>query len=679
MSDQQDEEHQRERYSLSGMTRWLINDVRGCPYFILGAKIFCSDDDVKKAYRKQSAKFHPDKTRTARKEVQALNEEKQKCINSAKRFLDDGEWKRLYEAFFKESPHPKPFDHSKWSSYLSGKPESSRFTEPPSPQRVHSYEASYDKAKKWIREKVDRKEIEGDEDTVALIIRDILVDRTLYIYEISMVSDEVQAHLNKIKDRHELFENVDIDLVLLKMFECYPHIFPLSCGFALQMLKIDNDQCVEDEKEYVSKWSKITNFVHQEYKEHDFVERNSMNEEITFIIPVFEDAEHWTGIVRRWIQHNLHFFYLDSWDKTVINIEDSTVIKEIPPRILLLLMDSPLWPRGQKAYWTRVPNVKQVEKECGARMPAHCFLVAFSDNPFQTLIPLNYIGQKKLARENDFYVWRSENLANLSRSWVHSIIKDNNFLIPHWMLPVAKVTPTVKDGIFSRSDWKSYFCLEQDCSLEEIIRLSRWLHEEIREKENAQKLASAKKKGAKKKGGSKKKKRTLKKAGEVVTTTNRDDAEVAISKDSSGKGYVDSSKRDVEGGESPVVIEIASDNDDEGEEEELIPIDMQKKEGVYEFEARITDGAVLITVSPVSTEHLPGLYNCLFRGYRQRVDGSIGYIEEHKLIRNSHDILIGLDGVHTKGWTFEKVLERIKNWQKASPSVLLHSPSLTIA
>ena len=46
----------------------------------------------------------------------------------------------------------------------------------------------------------------------------------------------------------------------------------------------------------------------------------------------------------------------------------------------------------------------------------------------------------------------------------------------------------------------------------------------------------------------KRKKRTLKKAGEVVTTTNRDDVEVAISKDSSGKGYVDSSKRDVEGG-----------------------------------------------------------------------------------------------------------------------------------
>jgi hypothetical protein len=183
---------------------------------------------------------------------------------------------------------------------------------------------------------VDRKEIEGDRDTGALIIFDILVDRTFQIIENLMVCDEIQKHLKEMRDRDVLLENVVIDHALLKMLECYPHIFPLSCGFALQMLKIDNDQCVEDEKEYEGKWSKITNFVHQEYNEHDFVERNSMNEEMTFIIPVFEDAEHWTGIVRRWIQHNLHFFYLDSSDKTVKKIEDSTVIKKNTTRNIAL-------------------------------------------------------------------------------------------------------------------------------------------------------------------------------------------------------------------------------------------------------------------------------------------------------------------------------------------------------
>ncbi len=90
------------------------------------------------------------------------------------------------------------------------------------------------------------------------------------------------------------------------------------------------------------------------------------------------------------------------------------------------------------------------------------------------------------------------------------------------------------------------------------------------------------------------------------------------------------------------------------EGEEMIPIGVQKKEGVYEVEARITDGAVMIQVAQVSTEHMPGLYNCHFRGYRW----------------NPHDILIGLDGVHTIGWTFEKVLERIKKLAKSKPECI---------
>ncbi len=175
---------------------------------------------------------------------------------------------------------------------------------------------------------MDHKEIKGDSDTVALIIRDILVHRNYEIIENLLVCDEIKVHIAVMRDSYELLENVVINHVFLKKFECYPHIFPLSCGFALQTLQIDEKLCVEDEKEYESKWSKIKNFVYEEYNEHDFVERNSMNEEITFVIPVIEDAEHWTGIVQRWIQHNLHFFYLDSFDKTVI--EDSTVIKEIP-------------------------------------------------------------------------------------------------------------------------------------------------------------------------------------------------------------------------------------------------------------------------------------------------------------------------------------------------------------
>jgi DnaJ-class molecular chaperone len=57
---------------------------------------------VKKAYRKISPLYHPDKSLKVTKEVQAFNEEKMKCINIAKTFLDDKHWKSLYESFFKQ-------------------------------------------------------------------------------------------------------------------------------------------------------------------------------------------------------------------------------------------------------------------------------------------------------------------------------------------------------------------------------------------------------------------------------------------------------------------------------------------------------------------------------------------------------------------------------------------------
>jgi hypothetical protein len=79
----------------------------------------------------------------------------------------------------------------------------------------------------------------------------------------------------------------------------------------------------------------------------------------------------------------------------------------------------------------------------------------------------------------------------------------------------------------------------------------------------------------------------------------------------------------------------------------------------------------MIAAGHVATKHMPHFYNCLFYGYRQLVDGSIGYIEENKLIRNKYDILIGLDGVHTRGWTFDKVLDRIKKFTESKPECII--------
>jgi len=103
---------------------------------------------------------------------------------------------------------------------------------------------------------VDRKEIEHDRDIVALIIRDILKNRNDQLIELWAKEDWYQQELNEYVQRGILFDTVPIDLVFLKMFEYYPHIFPLTCGFALKILYFDEDQCVIDENNYKSKWSK---------------------------------------------------------------------------------------------------------------------------------------------------------------------------------------------------------------------------------------------------------------------------------------------------------------------------------------------------------------------------------------------------------------------------------------
>ena len=78
------------------------------------------------------------------------------------------------------------------------------------------YEDSYDKAKKWIKQKVDRREIEHDRDIVALIIRDILKDRNFELIEHCWKEDWYQQELNGYIKHGILFENIPIDLVFFK-------------------------------------------------------------------------------------------------------------------------------------------------------------------------------------------------------------------------------------------------------------------------------------------------------------------------------------------------------------------------------------------------------------------------------------------------------------------------------
>ncbi len=74
------------------------------------------------------------------------------------------------------------------------------------------------------------------------------------------------------------------------------------------------------------------------------------------------------------------------------------MMRKIPDNILHFVMDSPLWEEGQTAYWTRVPNVKQTEAECGAKL-----------------------GQSRGVDPNDnFHPWIGHSLAHLCRDWVYN-------------------------------------------------------------------------------------------------------------------------------------------------------------------------------------------------------------------------------------------------------------------
>jgi molecular chaperone DnaJ len=68
-------------------------------YSILGLNKNASDSDIKKAYRKLAAKYHPDKFATKTEEEKKEAEEKFKKINEANAVLSDPEKKKNYDQF----------------------------------------------------------------------------------------------------------------------------------------------------------------------------------------------------------------------------------------------------------------------------------------------------------------------------------------------------------------------------------------------------------------------------------------------------------------------------------------------------------------------------------------------------------------------------------------------------
>lgn len=68
-------------------------------YDILGVKKDCSDDDIRKAFRKLAIKYHPDKNMQNSPSEKKKTEEKFKQINKAYEILGDSEKRKRYDHF----------------------------------------------------------------------------------------------------------------------------------------------------------------------------------------------------------------------------------------------------------------------------------------------------------------------------------------------------------------------------------------------------------------------------------------------------------------------------------------------------------------------------------------------------------------------------------------------------
>jgi DnaJ-class molecular chaperone len=56
-----EQDHAREQITSGNLIFKLINDVQGCPYFVLELPMKASIADVKKGYKKLAIQHHPDK------------------------------------------------------------------------------------------------------------------------------------------------------------------------------------------------------------------------------------------------------------------------------------------------------------------------------------------------------------------------------------------------------------------------------------------------------------------------------------------------------------------------------------------------------------------------------------------------------------------------------------------
>jgi molecular chaperone DnaJ len=79
-------------------------------YEVLGVSKDCSENDIKKAFKKQSLKWHPDRWATGTDEEKKIAEDKFKEINEANSILSDPQKRKNYDMFGDPNGRPNIFD-----------------------------------------------------------------------------------------------------------------------------------------------------------------------------------------------------------------------------------------------------------------------------------------------------------------------------------------------------------------------------------------------------------------------------------------------------------------------------------------------------------------------------------------------------------------------------------------
>ena len=413
--------------SLRQLVLDIRKDIRGCPYLLLRLPILSELNDIRKSFKRLSLELHPDK--------KDGNKELFQQINNAHYFLSNPDWKLSYDNIiwrhyrFGSNDTERAENHLRWSDYLltesnstrdgsklsteeSTKPtkddstedseESSQSTanddfeknsEGGSQSTINDNEespeipflSSHKIATHWFTAGTDREETRRiSNDIVAHTIFDILMERQSFVGYWKDNVGEYETDVKCIlKCKAFIYTNV-VDYINLKMFEFNCHIFPLCCQATMDLYRTERWGDVKhqlNKNSYRSKWSILReenrdkNNIHNDY---DMIEQQAMNKELIFSIPINLDNRHYIHVTRRWFQAKLFFFFTDSNDLSANRIESSNTLKQIPRNVLYFLMDTPLWPVGQKAYWIRLPSVRQLENECATRMLLHSYIVAIS-------------------------------------------------------------------------------------------------------------------------------------------------------------------------------------------------------------------------------------------------------------------------------------------------------------